>query len=73
MIEALNFNELKHLTKWLNAINGGRATLGDLQKYIIDNNIKRKYELLDKMHREFVELPDQTNGGTLRRPLWGKQ
>ena len=58
MIEALNFNELKHLTKWLNAINGGRATLGDLQKYIIENNIKRKYELLDKMHREFVVLPD---------------
>lgn len=56
MIEALNFNELMHICKWCIAILGKGATLGDLQKYIIENGITRKAELLDALHRQFVIL-----------------
>lgn len=53
MIEALNFNELQHVCKWAKLVIGPNATLGDLQKYIIDNNIQRKAELLEKLVKEF--------------------
>lgn len=58
MIEAMNEYELNHARKWLNAICGRPATLGDLQKYITDNKITNKRRLLNKLHADFVNLPE---------------
>lgn len=54
MIEALNFDELQHLCKWAKVVIGKSATLGDLQKYIIDNRIKTKARLLNKLHADYI-------------------
>ena len=54
MIEALNFNELQHICKWAKVVIGESATLGDLQKYIIDNRIKTKARLLNKLHADYL-------------------
>ena len=58
MIKALNYYELRHLVKWLNAITGTKSTLGDLQKYIIKNKITNNTRLLNKLNADFVKLPD---------------
>ena len=59
MIEALNMDELSHLCRWFKAIKGDKATLGDLQKYIIENKITNKTRLLNKLHGEFVKLENK--------------
>lgn len=53
-----NDNELQHLKRWLNAITGKTASLGDLQKYITQNKITNKRRLLNKLHADFVNLPE---------------
>lgn len=50
--------ELQHLKRWLNAITGRVAMVGDLQKYITDNKITNKTRLLNKLHADFVNLPE---------------
>lgn len=56
MIEALNFDELHHICQWAKIVLGPEATLGDLQKYIMNNNIKRKAELLEKFFKEAKKI-----------------
>ena len=58
MIESLNFNELKHICTWMLALYGKNATLGDLQKYMTENHIQRKYELLDRLFEDYSKLPE---------------
>ena len=54
----LNQSELQHLKRWLNAITGKTAMIGDLQKYITENKITNKRRLLNKLHADFVNLPE---------------
>lgn len=54
----LNQSELQHLKRWLNAITNKSAMIGDLQKYITENKITNKRRLLNKLHADFVNLPE---------------
>ena len=59
MIEALNFNELQHVCKWAKLVIGLNATLGDLQKYIIDNGITTKRRFLNKLFADYINSDEE--------------
>jgi hypothetical protein len=59
MIEGLNFNELCSVCKWAKVVIGKSATLGDLQKYIIDNGITTKRRLLNKLFADYINSDEE--------------
>lgn len=56
MINGLTYDELQKICKWFIGIYGENVTVGELQNYVINKNIKTKYQLLDELYNDYKKI-----------------